>query len=51
MAMMASKGDDDGPVLAAEEEEECMVRSVAEGEERRSVAEGVVEEVELEDWI
>lgn len=50
MAMMASKGEDEGPVLAAEEEE-CMVRSVAEGEERRSVAEGVVEEVEVEDWI
>lgn len=50
MAMMASKGEDEGPVLTAAEEE-CMVRSVAEGEERRSVAEGVVEEVEVEDWI
>ena len=48
---MASKGEDEGPVLAAEGEEELRVRSVTEGEERRSVAEGVVEEVEVEDWI
>lgn len=49
MAITASKGEDDGPVLAADEE--GSVRSVADGEERRSVAEGVVEEVEVEDWI
>ena len=52
MAIIASKGDDDGPVPAEEGlEEGFRLRSVTEGEERRSVAEGVVEDVDAEDWI
>ena len=43
------------PAPAEEEEEEeeegPRVRSVTEGEERRSVADGVVEAADVEDWI